>query len=330
MGSHFSERTQGDQIKMNLLPALACLGLVASTFGAPQYNRWNNNYQRSYGSNSYGGYNNQNQGFNNPFQMLFQLAQLMNGFGNGNGFNNFQPSRAISTPNAANFVDGRPLGLTVDFDSSFGSFPLSSQNQLTPAQRQALLPVMESVLRVMESDKPSVNDVNTLMVQVRDLLKKVPEGYLPNLRQFGFEGLDGLDLDVLKNVALKETGDIAITENGQDKIVTSFGKFPLESLMTKAERETFLPAVRSFIKLLRKDILNPTETKQLLDQARKLDSWNLFPLGSLSLQDQKGALYCCRRYVQRSVCLCWKESSTDYWQHHASRLHARGYYCFQS
>ena len=66
------------------------------------------------------------------------------------------------------------------------SFPLSSQNQLTPAQRQALLPVMESVLRVMESDKPSVNDVNTLMVQVRDLLKKVPEGYLPNLRQFGF------------------------------------------------------------------------------------------------------------------------------------------------
>ena len=47
--------------------------------------------------------------------------------------------------------------------------------------------------------------------------------------------------------------------------------------MTKAERETFLPAVRSFIKLLRKDVLNPTETKQLLDQARKLDSWNLFP-----------------------------------------------------
>merc|ERR1711962_162522 len=277
MGSHFSERTQGDQIKMNLLPALACLGLVASTFGAPQYNRWNNNYQRSYGSNSYGGYNNQNQGFNNPFQMLFQLAQLMNGFGHGNGFNNFQPSRAINTPNAANFVDGAPLGLTVDFDSSFGSFPLSSQNQLTPAQRQALLPVMESVLRVMVSDKPSVNDVNTLMIQVRDLLKQVPEGYLPNLGQLGFEGLDDLDLDTLKNVALKETGDIAITENGQDKIVTSFGKFPLESLMTKAEKETFLPAVRSFIRLLRKDVLNPTETKQLLDQARKLDSWNLFP-----------------------------------------------------
>ena len=55
------------------------------------------------------------------------------------------------------------------------------------------------------------------------------------------------------------------------------GKFPLESLMTKSERETFLPAVKSFIKLLKKDVLNQTETKDLLDQARKLDSWNLFP-----------------------------------------------------
>merc|ERR1711962_331083 len=270
MGDYLSERAKGDQIKMNLLPALAFLGLLASTYGAPQYN----NYQRNYGYqpvNSYQGYYNQNQGYNNPFQMLFQIAQAIN------GFNNFQLSRAFNTPNAANFVDGAPLGLSVDFDSSFGSFPLSSKNQLTPAQRQALLPVMESVLRVMVSDKPSVNDVNTLMIQVRDLLKQVPEGYLPNLGQLGFEGLDDLDLDTLKNVALKETGDIAITENGQDKIVTSFGKFPLESLMTKAEKETFLPAVRSFIRLLRKDVLNPTETKQLLDQARKLDSWNLFP-----------------------------------------------------
>ena len=28
---------------------------------------------------------------------------------------------------------------------------------------------------------------------------------------------------------------------------------------------------------MRKDILNQTETKELLNQARKLDSWNLFP-----------------------------------------------------
>ena len=134
-----------------------------------------------------------------------------------------------------NFQRANPNRITAINFLSTGSFPLSSQNQLTPAQRQALLPVMESVLKVMESNKPSVNDVNTLMVQVRDLLKKVPEGYLPNLRQFGFEGLDGLDLDVLKNVALKETGDIAITENGQDKIVTSFGKHLNSKILKKCQ-----------------------------------------------------------------------------------------------
>ena len=46
--------------------------------------------------------------------------------------------------------------------------------------------------------------------------------------------------------------------------------------MTKAEREQFLPAVKSFAKLLRQDFLNPTETEELLSQVRKLDSWNLF------------------------------------------------------
>ena len=109
-----------------------------------------------------------------------------------------------------------------------GSFPLSSQNELTRGQRATLLPVMESLLRVMETSKPSVRDVNTLMVQVRDLLKQVPEGKMPDLRQYGFD-VDslpfGMDLETLKNVALPKTGDIAITENGQDKIVTGFGEY---------------------------------------------------------------------------------------------------------
>ena len=51
----------------------------------------------------------------------------------------------------------------------------------------------------------------------------------------------------------------------------------MQSLMTDAEREQFLPAVRSFINLLRKDVLDVNETIELLDQVRKLDSWNLFP-----------------------------------------------------
>ena len=120
------------------------------------------------------------------------------------------------------------VNLTIKTIVFTGSFPLGSQNELTRAQRAILLPVMESLLRVMETSKPSVRDVNTLMIQVRDLLKQVPEGEMPDLRQYGFD-VDsipfGMDLDTLKNVALPATGDIAITENGQDKIVTGFGEY---------------------------------------------------------------------------------------------------------
>ena len=43
-----------------------------------------------------------------------------------------------------------------------------------------------------------------------------------------------MDLDTLKNVALPATGDIVVTENGQDKIVTGFGKYKL--IFSKPER----------------------------------------------------------------------------------------------
>ena len=104
---------------------------------------------------------------------------------------------------------------------------MSSQNELTPAQRAVLLPVMESLLRVMETDRPYFGDVNTLMIQVRDLLRQVPEGRMPDLRQIGFytsSTPSGMNLGTLKNIALPQTGDIAITENGMDKIVTGFGE----------------------------------------------------------------------------------------------------------
>ena len=108
---------------------------------------------------------------------------------------------------------------------SIGSFPLGVRNELTPAQRNILLPVMESLERVMESSRLNAGDVNTLMKQVRDLLKTVPEGQQLNLKQWGFDtDALGVDFTTLKNVALPPTGDIVITENGQDKIVTTFGE----------------------------------------------------------------------------------------------------------
>ena len=108
-----------------------------------------------------------------------------------------------------------------------GTFPLGSKNELTPAQRDVLLPVMEALLKTLETDNPSAEDMNTLMIQVRNLLKTVPEGDLPDLKQYGFDadfGM-GMDLDTLKNVALPETGDIVVSENGQNVVNTGFGKY---------------------------------------------------------------------------------------------------------
>ena len=83
----------------------------------------------------------------------------------------------------------------------------------------------------METDKPSAKDMNTLMILVRNLLKTVPEGETPNLKQYGFDADNipfGMDLDTLKNVALPETGDIVVNEDGQDKVVTGFGTYQLK------------------------------------------------------------------------------------------------------
>ena len=107
-----------------------------------------------------------------------------------------------------------------------GSFPLGSKNELTRGQRAALLPVMEALLKAMETDEPSAEDMNTLMIEVRNLLKTVPEGETPDLEQFGLDSDSipfGLDLDTLKNVALPETGDIVVNKNGQNVFNTGFG-----------------------------------------------------------------------------------------------------------
>ena len=49
------------------------------------------------------------------------------------------------------------------------------------------------------------------------------------------------------------------------------GPFPLKSYMNKADREKFLPAIKGFTNLLKKDVLNKAETEELLAQVRKLD-----------------------------------------------------------
>jgi hypothetical protein len=118
-------------------------------------------------------------------------------------------------------------------DTAFGTFPLSSPNGMTLEQRDQYLPVMKALLNVMEQKKPAPEDINTLLMLTRDLLKKIPEGQsLPSLG-FG-AGFGGFGLEGVKDMGLPETGDVIIDINNQPHIITRWGAFPLSdvSLMT--------------------------------------------------------------------------------------------------
>ena len=100
--------------------------------------------------------------------------------------------------------------------SSIGNF---ASNGITEEQRQLYLPVMRALLKVMQTDRPSARDINTLMVETRDLNKKVPKGQnlLGNFANFGIDGLESM--------GLPEFGDIIENVDGIPHIRTTWGKF---------------------------------------------------------------------------------------------------------
>merc|ERR1712217_630492 len=114
------------------------------------------------------------------------------------------------------------------------------ENIMSAQERARFLPVMKALLRVMETKNAAPSDVNNLLILTRDLQKYAP-------------------------------ADSA-----------NFGAFPLSdvSLMTDAEREQFLPSVRTFISVLEKDNLDVSEMNTLLAQSRELT--NLIPSNLLS------------------------------------------------
>lgn len=172
----------------------------------------------------------------------------------------YQPSRASNL--AQSFNPSRNI------DTAFGSF---SNQGITPDQRATYLPVMKALLKVMESNRPSIQDINTLMVLTRELNKKVPKGQnlLGNFGNFG--------IDNLESMGLPEYGDIITNVNGVPHIRTEFGVFPLSdtNLMTPQERNQFLPIVRTFTRVLEKGSADANESQLLLNQAQQLT--NLLP-----------------------------------------------------
>ena len=84
---------------------------------------------------------------------------------------------------------------------------------MTPEQRQQWLPVMEVLVKVMETSNPRPEDINTLLVLSRDLSQYAPEGFN------AFAGFEGI-----KEMGLPESGDVIKNVQGTPHIMTSFGE----------------------------------------------------------------------------------------------------------
>merc|ERR1712110_161296 len=225
------------------------------------FNR-NNNFGLRSGSNNFGG-----------------LRSGSNNFGIRSGSNNFgNLNRQASTGNAG--IPSIPSVIPSDqgpqIDTDFGVFPLDSQNAMSRQERAQYLSVMQALLNVMETNRPSPQDINTLMVLTRDLARQSNGASSDLFGQFGGFGLDGLE-----SMGLPESGDIIVPVNGIPHIKTQWGAFPLSdvSLMTDAERAKFIPVVRTFISVLQKDNVDPNEINALMEHARELT--NLIPESGL-------------------------------------------------
>jgi len=154
------------------------------------------------------------------------------------------------------------------WNTKFGKLPFSGKNLMSRQERAQYLPIMKALLKVMETNRPSAQDINTLLKLSRDLAKQSPKGQFEiPLGLFG-----GFGIDDIESMGLPKTGDVIKVVDGVANIKTQFGLFPLSdtSLMTEAERQQFLPAVRTFTNILQKDNLSVDEMNLLLEQSREL------------------------------------------------------------
>jgi len=202
-------------------------------------------------------------------------------------------SAACGSPMFNNFNSGglnqggfNAFGGSGSFGSSLQPNSFSRQNAqfgqggfsqgINADQRAIYLPVMRALLKVMDTNRPTPQDINTLMVATRELNRRVPDGGFGGLGGLG-GNIGGFNFNDLKSMGLPETGDMIANVNGVPHIRTKFGIFPLSetSLMTQAERNQFLPIVRTFTNVLENGNANPNEINTLMQQTRTLT--NLIP-----------------------------------------------------
>merc|ERR1712210_188388 len=163
---------------------------------------------------------------------------------------------------ALNSFGGAPDGYD-EIQKSYGSI-----NRLPNDQLAQYFIIMKALLKVMESSNPSPNDINTLMVLTRDLIRQIPEGSIQLPFNFGSNDIS--------NVGLPETGNIIVNIREVPHIVTKMGSFPLSevSLLSEDERDQYIPTTRTFIRVL-DDGLDSKDINLLVDKCKEFSK--LFP-----------------------------------------------------
>ena len=86
---------------------------------------------------------------------------------------------------------------------------------MTYEERNTYLPVMKSLVKVMETRYPAPEDVNTLLVLSRDLAKGLLKVKLPIPESFGDVNIADMLLD---------EGDAIVNVDGLPHILTKYGE----------------------------------------------------------------------------------------------------------
>ena len=103
--------------------------------------------------------------------------------------------------------------------SSFGAKQFKDFESIVPEEIAKVLPVMKALLKVVETEDPAPEDMNTLFILARDLQKLVPD----SSNQFGVKVN-------FEELGLPKTGNIIKSIDGEALIMTRFGKCTTQTL----------------------------------------------------------------------------------------------------
>jgi len=173
----------------------------------------------------------------------------------------FQPQSSRKSQNLLESSEFSSIqGPSIFVQTEFGLFPLAIRNAMSLDERNTYLPVMKALIKVMDTNKPTPEDVNEVLVLSRDLAKK------------GLQAIPAFGGVKIANMGLLDEGDAIVYVDGIPHILTKHGAFPLSNLnlMTNEEKRTYLPITKTFTKVLEKDFIDQNDINTLIRQGEEL------------------------------------------------------------